>query len=238
MHDQPLPSTPSFDLTVLTSATYDLKKATTIDEIQDVRNVAEVARSLAKNAHMGLETQDKTAELKQKAERKAGEFLASLNLRGGDRVSNGHGNRLLLRDLGISQNQSKRWQKEASLPESEFRAYIEHANCEELEVSSAALLRLAQQHDGSSTERPSYKRVKLKTVPDDLENNTALTLDPHELDDLRQTVAELKGHGESLSNVLGHAPSCEAVNDSKMRLMHRYLREIDQAIRRLDGLFQ
>jgi hypothetical protein len=42
-----------------------------------------------------------------------------MELRGGDRRSNGHDDRLKLADLGLDHNQSKRWQQ-ASLPEEEY----------------------------------------------------------------------------------------------------------------------
>ncbi len=55
--------------------------------------------------------------IKLLAERKAGLLLAHLRLRGGDRRSDQFAGATSLRGLGITQNQSARWQLEAEVPE-------------------------------------------------------------------------------------------------------------------------
>ena len=64
-----------------------------------------------------------SAELKLRAERKAGEILRAMKLRGGDRKSNNHDERLKLLE-GISTNQSTRWQQVAAVPEPEFERHL------------------------------------------------------------------------------------------------------------------
>ena len=107
---------PSEELVALDSAARALALAITIDDIKLIRDKAEAVRKYAQSAAMGLDAQNRAAEVKLRAERKAGQLLNSLRLRGGDRKSNGHDDGLKLDDLGISQNQSTRWQREARFP--------------------------------------------------------------------------------------------------------------------------
>lgn len=122
-----------------------LAEAETFDEVQTIRSKADVVRHLAKSAKMSLEVQNRAAEVKLRAERKAGVYLAQLKLRGGDRKSSCRQERLTLSDLGITPNESKRWQREASIPEEDFQRYVRRANEFGEELSAAGLMRLAGQ---------------------------------------------------------------------------------------------
>jgi RHS repeat-associated protein len=129
-------------LIVLDQLAQLLARAETLEELTDLRSRAEALRHWAKGASMGLEAQNQAAELRLRAERKAGNVLASLNLRGGDRKSNGRHDRLNLNDLGISQSQSKRWQKQAAVPDSVFERYLQQTNQFGEEVTAAGLMRV------------------------------------------------------------------------------------------------
>jgi hypothetical protein len=72
---------------VLDQATRILADAKSLDDIKSIRDKAEAARTYIKAARLGLELQNRAAEVKLRAERKAGQFLKSLKLRGGDRKS-------------------------------------------------------------------------------------------------------------------------------------------------------
>ena len=85
---------------------------------------AEVLRQYAAQAGAGLEAQNKCAEIKLRAERKAGEVLAETVSRGGDRKTGSKSHDGTLKTLGINKNQSARWQQAASVPEAEFEAHI------------------------------------------------------------------------------------------------------------------
>ena len=76
------------------------------------------------------------AELKLRAERKAGEMLAGegFGRHGGDRKSSDTAS---LDGLGIAKHQSSRWQRIASLPEGEFEAYIAEAVDNERELTTS-----------------------------------------------------------------------------------------------------
>lgn len=151
----------SHDLTVLDQVSRILAEAKSLDDIKTIRDKAEAARAFVKAAKLGLELQNRAAEVKLRAERKAGSLLRSLKLRGGDRKSKGHAGPLKLDDLGISRDQSKRWQHVASVSAAEFSKYLKDTIDQGREITSAGLLRVASK--GRATPRQiqssSYSEV-------------------------------------------------------------------------------
>ena len=144
MTNQPEANPPSRQLTLLNEASMALAQAKTLYEIKDVRDKAEAVRHYAKSIALGLEMQNHAAEIKLRAERKAGELLADLPLCGGNRKSNSHDENVKLGDFGIDHNQSARWQREAAVPEHEFERYLNQTNAAKKEVSAAGLLQVAR----------------------------------------------------------------------------------------------
>ena len=136
------PQTRHFAL--LSRASAALAEARSLSDIKDVRDKAEAVRHYAKSIAMGLEMHNLAAEIKLRAERKAGKLLRSLSLRGGNRKSKCHDDRLKLADLGIDANQSSRWQREAEIPEDVFQTYVEHTTSAKKEISAAGLLAIAK----------------------------------------------------------------------------------------------
>ena len=135
--------TMSREVAVLDQASRMLVEAKSLEEIKSIRDKAEAARNYVKAAKLGLELQNCAAEVKLRAERKAGGVLRSLRLRGGDRKSKLHADPLKLADLGISRNQSKRWQHIASVSDAEFVQYLKSMSEQGREITSAGLLRIA-----------------------------------------------------------------------------------------------
>jgi hypothetical protein len=135
----------SKELIVIEAASSALAQANSIHEIKEIRDKAEAVRKYAQNAALGLNAQNHAAEVKLRAERKAGKLLARLPLRGGDRKSNSRMDCLKLENLGISQNQSTRWQLQASLSEREFEEYLRSTRDSGREISTSGILRLARQ---------------------------------------------------------------------------------------------
>jgi hypothetical protein len=91
--------------------------------------------------------QNHAAEIKLRAERKAGELLAVSLIHGGDRRSSSRDKNLKLADLadlGIDHNQCARWQREAAVPDQEFERYLATVKAAKKEVSAAGLLQLAK----------------------------------------------------------------------------------------------
>src|ERR1700704_1282765 len=89
-----------------------LAKSTNLKEIKDLRDKAAAARHYAQSAALGLKIQNQAAELKLRAERRAGQLLSEMAPHGGDRKSSCHDGNLKLADLGINSQQSARWCRE------------------------------------------------------------------------------------------------------------------------------
>ena len=68
------------ELTVLSEAHRALAQARTVEEVKIIRDKAEAARKYAQCAVLGLETQNRCAELKLHCERKAGRLLCGTSL--------------------------------------------------------------------------------------------------------------------------------------------------------------
>src|SRR5262245_50404124 len=136
-------------------------EARSLDEIKTIRDKAEAVRKYAQSASLGLDVQNRAAEVKLRAERQAGALLAQLMLRGGDRRSKVHRDRLKLGDLGLTANQSKRWQLQARVPEDLFRQYIKQVRETSKELTSAGLMRIAKQLKARATRDAGFsaKRV-------------------------------------------------------------------------------
>lgn len=119
-----------------------LAEATRIDEVKQVRDQAEALRLYVKQQKGTLQMQNQCAEIKLRAERRAGEILGELGQvrRGrpgkGDMMSP-------LSEIGISKKQSSRWQAEAAIPEAVFEGYVETARGAGDEITQAGLLRSA-----------------------------------------------------------------------------------------------
>jgi hypothetical protein len=91
------------------------------------------------NAKEGLENQNEYAELKIRAERRCGEILATEVQHGGDRKSKSTFDRKTMKDLGISKNQSHRWQTIAKLTEEAFEGHIAKMKESNKELTSASV---------------------------------------------------------------------------------------------------
>jgi hypothetical protein len=207
-------------LAVLDEASRMLASANSLDEIKAIRDKAEAARTYVKAAQLGLELQNRASELKIRAERKAGSFLRSLNLRGGCRRSNRHRAVLKLADLGISSDQSRRWQKIASVSESEFEQYVEWVKERHRELTSAGLLRLA---------RKTVPRRTKDICPDAADLNWSAKDSPQEF------LGELLNHFQLLADVLRplyEVPSAE-LKPAEKRVIPRLIGEINTLIAQL-----
>ena len=156
----------SRELAVLVQASQMLDEAKSLEEIKSIRDKAEAARNYVKAAKLGLALQNCAAEVKLRAERKAGVLLRSLRLRGGDRKSKRHAASLKLDDLGISRDQSKRWQHIASVSDAEFAQYLKGTADQGREITSAGLLRIAAKGRPNSRSTPSSSTQVTSPQPD------------------------------------------------------------------------
>ena len=97
-----------------------------------------------------LQIQLQAAELKIRAERRAGSLLAGLGLHGGDHKSSRRGKRITLESLGIDSNQSARWQLEAALPDAVFERYVAAARAVNKRRHGERNAAIAKEFDGAA----------------------------------------------------------------------------------------
>ena len=114
-----------------------------IDEIAQIRNKAEAYRYALRQAKESPEVIKRAEEIKLRAERRAGELLQDPEFQHGSR---GVGKKVeskpttSLSDMGISKDQSSKWQKIASIPAEKFENYI----AVEKELSTSGALRVSK----------------------------------------------------------------------------------------------
>lgn len=141
-------------LVYFNNAKKSLALATKVDEVKDIRDKAEALRLYAKQSGETLEMQNQCAEIKLRAERRAGEILREQEKnnqrekRGGDRKSKSHDATLIsppkLSDLGVTKSQSSRWQESADVPEDVFEKHIAEVKDRKHELTSTGVNKLAK----------------------------------------------------------------------------------------------
>lgn len=183
-----------------------LARAATLEEVIRVRNETEAVRCLVQKAKLGLEMHNEAAEFKLRAERKAGEMLASAAQPGRKPTKRYHSGTFKLGELGITKNQSSRWQRQAAVPEQEFEAYLQESRQAQREVTSAELLRRA------GTRRIVRQRtVQARRNGDAYEINLlpakTAALSASGNPSLKELVADLKNHRALLESIL--LPYCQ-----------------------------
>ena len=100
-----------------------LAEAQSITDVLKVRDAAVAANAWA-TARGAEEAAQMAMELKLRSERKAGEFIVEYK----EQEIIGRGIKsVTLTDLGVDHNESKRWQRIASIPEERFEDYLERA---------------------------------------------------------------------------------------------------------------
>lgn len=129
------------------AARHALSLAVEVDEVKDIRDKAEAMAAYARQAK-DTELVKWATEIKVRAERKAGQMLAEMPKQDG-----GHAAKVKARshdvtevpktlaELGISKNDSSRWQKLAAVTESQFEQAVAAAKEIAGEVTTAAMLR-------------------------------------------------------------------------------------------------
>jgi hypothetical protein len=155
--------TPGTALMAIDQARHALEVASSLDDVKDIRDRAEAMRAYAKQAQYSLEILNRCAELKLRAERKAGTLLRESTVKGGERHKSHDGTydrRSVLEDLGISKMQSSRWQTVAILPEDLFERHLAKVKTSERELTSASVIRLATLFRRKDSEQDSQSKSK------------------------------------------------------------------------------
>jgi hypothetical protein len=232
------------ELALLDQAGQALAEARSLDAIKEIRDKAEAVRKYAESASLGLDVQNRAAEVKLRAERQAGKLLAQLMLRGGDRRSKGHRDRLKLDDLGLTSNQSKRWQLQARVPENLFRAHVEETCEAGKELTSAGLMRLAKRLNGGADQSGESCRRNGRTV-NRFDVHSASVIHSRDGYDNRPPddaygglVSELSNHHKLLDGILQPVYSGEttALRPAELRMLRYLMAETGALLVQLQGL--
>lgn len=133
----------STTLARISEAMKALSAAKTLDDVLQIRDQAEALRVYVKAASDSLDAANAAAEIKLRAERKAGEMLAAMEKNKGAAVPTRSHDATTLDDLGIDKTKSSRWQREAAVDEDTFVEYIFACQAEGREVTQSGLLKLA-----------------------------------------------------------------------------------------------
>lgn len=217
-------------LAVLQSAYVQLSRSESLEEIKGFRDTAEAVRQLARSARAGLEVQNLAAELKLRSERRAGEILRSMSLRGGDRKTDARYSRTTLEQLGIDQNQSTRWQKLAAVPDEEFQRVVTAAQKGKIELTSASLLRLAASRRRTRQCCPGGSPEDSRCASHVVENATS---------PINDIIAELLNHWDVIHNILGLVcddGATAGLRPEQVRHLRRLLSECKSGLLQLRSL--
>lgn len=147
--------TTNTDIIALTRAAQALAATRDLGQIKRIRDQAEAVRQYVKAQKLGQEAQNDAAEIKLRAERRAGELLAVMDKHPGGRPSkNGDETRNnvlpVLADLGIARIQSQRWQLEATVPPDQFERFLAETKAQGEELTSRGLRQLALRNDADA----------------------------------------------------------------------------------------
>ncbi len=128
-------------------ARYALAECQRVDEVKDIRDKAEAMAAYARQAK-DTELVQWATEIKVRAERKAGELLAQ-SFESGDRARSGGAMKkesppATLSEIGISKDQSSRWQSLAGMSDEHFETSVATAKETAGQVTTAFMLREAK----------------------------------------------------------------------------------------------
>src|SRR5215469_12652614 len=106
-----------------------LAEARAPEQLIDLANTAETLRRYAQRARLGMAAENRCAEIRLRAERKLGQYLAGTPRNSGGRpkpipLGNGFPT---LEDLGTTRKLSHRAQRLAAIPADDFDRYLETA---------------------------------------------------------------------------------------------------------------
>lgn len=187
------------------AARYALQQAVEIDEVKDIRDKAEAMAAYARQAK-DTEMIQWVTEIKVRAERRAGQMLADMPKAIGTKGQFAGGNTIVppaktaktLSELGITKNESSRWQKLAAVDDDKFEKAVSAAKEVAGEVTTAAMLRV-ERDARADTPVTSSAPAKPKPVPESEappDNDEAAM----QAEMMHDALEELRNENESLRN--------------------------------------
>lgn len=139
----------------------EIEKIETVDIAKAFRDRAEILRIYAKKVGKGLEIQNRCAEIKIRAERKAGNLLKKqLRKPEEGRPKKVSHDVILLKSFNISLMQSHRWQLISSIVVDKFENIIARLNRPNYELTTAKVLREAKRL------KREKRKISISNLPD------------------------------------------------------------------------
>lgn len=136
-------------LVLFSNAKKALAECHRVDEVKDIRDKAVAMQAYARIAE-DTELMRYSTEIRIRAERRAGELIKEFGERRGGQTHR-RGSLPSNRKLGITDNQSSRWQKLATIPEPEFEERIVMAHVAAVHKSDEAMQPSAKKHGTQGT---------------------------------------------------------------------------------------
>jgi hypothetical protein len=134
-------------LSRICSAKRALALARDLPDVLAIKDTATALLAYVKTIGETLDVQNAAAEIKLRAERKAGEMLAVMEKNEGSKNKPG-GNNMLppkLNEMGVTKMQSSRWQSVATVSESDFCEIVQACNLAGKELTQSLLIRKAKE---------------------------------------------------------------------------------------------
>lgn len=203
------------------AARYALQAAVAVDEVKDIRDKALAMAAYAKQAgDTGLI--EMATEIRVRAERKAGQMLAAMELQHGARGVGKSGVPASnptprLEELGVTKGQSARWQKLAAVPEEQFEQAVSAAK----EVAGEVTARAVVEHQ--HRQQPAQPK-QTKADPRDAE-----------IERLRAELAESRDNARELAAMVEASDFAAQGEASAAKQIKRLLDEISTLKSQRDG---
>ncbi|MEM9194320.1 MAG: DNA N-6-adenine-methyltransferase [Myxococcota bacterium] len=131
-----------------------LAKCRNLDDVREIRDRAKAVEAYQRSRRASLEAQQDAAEIALRAERRLGEMCAEITVRGQPKEMS---TRTTLPELGISRDQSSRWQTLARIPETDFEAHVRTVRENGEKLTTAGAIRAvsdSSDHDGDEYYTP------------------------------------------------------------------------------------
>jgi len=147
-------------------------EAKSVDELLLIRDQAEAFRYAAKQAKESIDAVNNIAEIKIRAERKAGSFLKEKPSASGKRTDlvtpcNQVENKTL-KELDVTKRDSSNWQNIAEIPQSDFEKHIEKTKKRKAELTTAGVLGLAKDIKRDMLRKEKSEQGKDIILPNDI----------------------------------------------------------------------
>jgi N6-adenosine-specific RNA methylase IME4 len=155
----------------LSKAEQALASARDLSDFKKIIDIAEAARTYARAAKLGEDSARHAEEIKLRAQRGAGQFLAKLEKGKGGQPKKNSGQvapstfRRAIQEADIELTAAKRYQQVAAVPEPKFTGYLKEARETKKEATTAGLLREAKHEVKAQRKQAAVEQIRNEPQP-------------------------------------------------------------------------